>query len=147
VPRITISDYIAAPVDQVFRLFTDVASGAGRISGIKHIEMLTPGPIRLGSRWRETRDVFGVDDSAEMEITSYERNRTYTITHQKAGVQISTAFWFEPANGGTKVSVECELERGGLPPGLLAPLGWAISGTVASVLSHDLADFKQFFEG
>ena len=38
--------------------------------------MLTPGVVHLGSRWRETREVLGRDDSAEMEITAFELNRT-----------------------------------------------------------------------
>jgi hypothetical protein len=42
--------------------------------------------------------------------------------------------------------VEFELEPGGLPPGLLAPLGWAIGGRVERVLSHDLADLKHAVE-
>jgi hypothetical protein len=85
----------------------------------------------------------GLLDTAEMEITAFERNRMYTITHRKAGVRIDTTFWFEPSVDGTKVTVEFELDSGGLPPGLLAPLGWAIAGKVENVLSHDLADLKR----
>ena len=63
-----------------------------------------------------------------------------------AGVRIDTTFLFEPAGDATKVSVEFELESGGLPPGLLAPLGWAIAGKVEDVLRHDLSDLKRFAE-
>jgi uncharacterized protein YndB with AHSA1/START domain len=143
---ITVSNHVAAPVERVFRMFTDVEHGPSHVSGIKAVEMLTPGPVRLGTRWREVRQVAGVRDSAEMEITSFELNRMYTISHHKAGVQIGTTFWFEPDGEGTTVSVEFELDAGGLPPGLLAPLGWAISGKVANVLQHDLADLKQSIE-
>jgi hypothetical protein len=31
----------------------------------------------------------------------------------------------------------------GLPPGLLAPIEWAIASTVRDVLSQDLADLKR----
>ena len=144
---ITVSNVVAAPVERVFQLFTDIEHGPAHVSDIKRIEMLTPGPVRLGTRWRETREIMGVNDSAEMEITSYERNRTYTITHHKMGVQIDTTFWFEPAEGGTKVSIEFELESGGVPPGLLAPLGWAVEGRVRQVLEHDLTDLKHTIEG
>ena len=85
-------------------------------------------------------------DSAEMEITSFERNRTYTIAHHKAGVKLITAFWFESAAGGTNVSVEFELHSAGLPLGLLAPLGWAIEGRVTQMLNHDLGDLKRSVE-
>ena len=139
---VTVSDEIAAPVERVFHVFTDVEHGAEHVSGIKKIEMLTPGPVGLGTRWRETREVLGTTDSAEMEVTSFERNRTYTLTHHKGGVRIDTKFWFEPSRGGTKVSVEFELDSAGLPPGLLAPLNWAIAGKVREVIGKDLADIK-----
>jgi uncharacterized membrane protein len=146
-PTVTVSNQVGASLDQVFRLFTDIEHGPAHVSGIKNIEMLTPGNIHLGSRWRETREVLGRRDSAEMEITAFERNRMYTITHHKAGVRIDTTFWFEASGAGTKVSVEFEIESGGLPPGLLAPLGWAIGGKVEDVLRHDLTDLKRSVEG
>ena len=144
---ITVSNQVGAPVGKVFQLFTDIEHGPAHVSGIKNIEMLTPGAVHLGTRWRETREVLGRLDSAEMEITAFERNRMYTITHHKAGVRIDTTFWFEAVGTGTKVSVEFELDAGGVPPGLLAPLGWAIGGKVEDVLKHDLTDLKRSAEG
>jgi uncharacterized protein YndB with AHSA1/START domain len=143
---VRVSNQFAVPIERVFRYFSDVEHAPAHVSGIRKIEMLTPGPFGLGTRWRETREVFGVPDSAEMEVTSFERNRTYTITHHKAGVRIDTLFWFEPSKDGTTVSVEFELDTAGLPPGMLAPLNWAIEGKVRSVLGQDLADMKRSLE-
>ena len=109
--------------------------------------MKTTGPIRVGTRWLETRQVMGCLDTVEMEITAFERNRMYTITHHKAGLRIDTTFWFEPSDEGTKIAVEFDLDSSGLPPGFLAPLGWAIAGKVESVLNHDLADLKRLIGG
>ena len=144
---VTVSNHVEAPVEQVFKVFTDIEHGPEHVSGIKKLEMLTPGVVHLGSRWRETRDVLGRKDSAEMEITAFERDHMYTITHHKAGVKVDTTFWFEAEGTGTKVSVEFDLDAGGVPPGLLAPLGWAIGGQVERVLAHDLADLKHSVEG
>ena len=127
---LTVSNEIAAPLDRVFQTFTDIEDGPTRVSGIKKLEMMTPGPVHIGTRWLETREVMGRLDTAEMEITSFERNRMYTITHYKARVRIDTTFRFEPTDGGTKVTVEFGLDSGGLPPGLLAPLGWVLAGKV-----------------
>ena len=143
---VTVTNQIAAPVHRVFQFFTDIGSGTPHVSGIKRIELLTPGPFGLGTRWRETREVLGVTDSAEMEVTSFERDKTYTITHHKAGVRIDTLFWFEPVGDQTKVNVEFEIDSAGLPPGFLAPLNWAIAGKVRDVIGHDLADFKASLE-
>jgi hypothetical protein len=100
----------------------------------------------LGTRWSETREVLGQLDSAEMNVTAFERNRMYTITHHKAGARIDTVFTFEPFEDGTKVRIEFVLDSHGLPPGLLAPLGWAIAGKVRDVIGRDLADLKEALE-
>ena len=144
--RVRVSNQFDAPVERVFQYFTDVERAPVHVSGIRKIEMLTTGPLKLGARWRETRDVLGVLDSAEMEVTAFERNRTYTITHHKGGVRVDTLFWFEPSKDGTTVSVEFELATGGLPPGLLMPLNWAMEGKVRDVLAQDLSDMKRSLE-
>lgn len=143
---ITVTDILAAPVDDVFKAFTDLEHQAGRVSGIKGLEVLTTGGFRLGTRWRETREVLGRVDDAEMEVTQYEQNKGYTITHEKAGVRVDTVFAFAPAGDGTKVSITFSLENQGLPPGLLTPVSWAIAGKVKEVLGKDLTDMKKAIE-
>jgi uncharacterized membrane protein len=140
------STEIGMPVVHVFRTFTDVERAPARVAAIRKVEMLTQGGVRPGARWIETRHVLGRVDDAEMEVTAFERNRMYTITHQKAGVRIDTTFRFRPAPGGTKVTVELNFGKGGVPPGLLAPLEWAVKSDVAVVLTRDLADLKYAVE-
>lgn len=143
---ITVTDVLAAPVEDVFKAFTDLEHQAGRVSGIKGIEVLTTGGFRLGTRWRETREVLGRTDDAEMEVTQFAQNAGYTITHEKAGVRIDTVFVFAPAGDGTKVSITFSLENQGLPPGLLTPVSWAIAGKVKEILGKDLTDMKKAIE-
>lgn len=143
---VTVTEQIAAPTDTVFASFTDIDRVSRYVSGIKALEMLTPGDFRLGTRWRETREVLGRLDTAEMEVTSYEKPRAYTITHYKGGARIDTKFSFVPFGTGTKVTIAFELDNQGLPPGLLTPVGWAIAGKVRDVLTQDLADLKHSIE-
>ena len=95
---VKVSSQIEAPVDKVFAVFTDIEHGAEHVSGIKGIELLTPGKFGLGTRWTEAREVLGRLDEAEMEITAFESNKAYTITHHKGGVRIDTIFTFEPVS-------------------------------------------------
>ena len=81
-----------------------------------------------------------------MEVTAFEKNRTYTITHHKGGVRIDAVFGFDPIATGTRVSIEFGLNSQGLPPGLLSPLEWAIAGKVRDVLANDLSDLKASVE-
>jgi carbon monoxide dehydrogenase subunit G len=143
---VTVSNKLEAPVEQVFAAFTDIEHNAGRVSGIKNVEMLTTGGFRLGARWRETREILGRLDDAEMEITAFESGRGYTITHYKGGAKIDTVFTFAPDGEGTQVSITFALENQGLPPGLLSPVSWAIAGKVKEALSKDLSDMKKAVE-
>lgn len=144
--KVKVSADIGAPVDLVFQRFTDIHQGPRHVSGIRDTKVLTPGEFGLHTRWHETREVLGRIDDAEMEVTSFEKNRHYTITHYKAGVRIDATFTFEPTPRGTSVSIEFGLSNQGLPPGLLAPVEWAIAGKVRDVLSTDLADLKSSLE-
>ena len=138
--RVRVTSEVAESVEDIFPLFTDIEHAVQHVSGIKKTELLTTGAFSRGTRWLETREVLGRLDTAEMEVTTFEANRTYTITHHKGGVRIDTVFTFEPISGGARVSIEFALNPQGLPPGLLSPLEWAIAGKVREVLSHDLAD-------
>ena len=143
---VTVTNKLEAPVDQVFAAFTDLEQSAGRVSGIKNVELLSTGGFRLGARWRETREVMGRLDDAEMEVTAFDQGRGYTITHYKGGAKIDTVFTFAPDGEGTNVSIAFALENHGLPPGLLTPVSWAITGTVKEVLTKDLSDMKKSVE-
>jgi uncharacterized protein YndB with AHSA1/START domain len=144
---VRVSKDIAAPVESVFEMFTDIDHAADKVRGIEEVSVLSASPVfSLGTRWRETRKVLGTLDTAEMEVTAFERNRAYTITHHKAGVRIDATFTFDPVPSGTRVSVEFAMSNQGLPPGLLSPLEWAISSKVRDVLESDLSDLKGSLE-
>jgi uncharacterized protein YndB with AHSA1/START domain len=143
---VTVNTQVAAPVERVFEVFTDLEHCAEHVTNIREIKVLTTKGFGLGTRWLETREVLGQLDSAEMEITAFERNRTYTITHHKAGTRIDAVFTFQPFEGSTQVRIEFGVESHGLPPGLLAPLAWATAGKVRDVISGDLADLKESLE-
>ena len=144
---VTVATVVAAPVEQVFDVFTDVEHGAERVTNVQKLEMLTIGGLSLGSRWLETRVVLGRQDTVEMEVTAFEQNRTYTITHHKAGARIDAVFTFEPVDDQTtRVQIEFILESHGLPPGALAPVRWAMASKVRDVIGQDLEDLKAFIE-
>ena len=70
---VTVATVVAAPVAQVFDMFTDIEHVAQRVANIQKIEMLTVGGLRLGSRWLETRAMLGHQDTVEMEVTAFEQ--------------------------------------------------------------------------
>ena len=62
--KVRVSTEVGAPVEQVFKLFTDIEHAAERVSAIEKIEILSTGPFNLGYRWNESRQVMGRIDTA-----------------------------------------------------------------------------------
>ena len=143
---VTVNSLIDAPVERVFEVFTDLDHISERVKGVKLIESLTAGEFNLRTRWRETRHILGRDVSEEMKVTAFEKNRGYTVSDDSHRARVDTVYSFEPADGGTRVSIEFTLDTRALTARFMAPLGWAMSGRIRDALTHDLDDLKRAAE-
>jgi carbon monoxide dehydrogenase subunit G len=102
---ITIKTRIQAPPAKVFALATDLRNAAGRIKAIQKLEVLTEGPIARGTRFRETRVMFGRPATEEMTITEFEPPARYALGAESCGCRYRTEFRFTPESGGTEVEM------------------------------------------
>jgi uncharacterized protein YndB with AHSA1/START domain len=140
---------IEAPLERVFHVCTDLEHAPGRLRGIKALEVLTPGPIGKGTRFRETRVMFGREASETMEIVEFQPGRGYTVTAQSCGARYRTEFAFAPESGGaaTRMRVTFEGTPVSLAAKLMAPLTGFMVKACAKVLQADCADIKAACEG
>lgn len=138
---------IERPRAEVFDLFTDFDDMATRVGGIKKIELLTAGPAGEGTRFRETREMFGKEATEEMEITQFQPQESYTVEADSHGMHYRSVFRFEPAGHGTDVSCTFEATPTTLTARLLSPLTWMMmKGTTKKCFSEDIDDLKQAAE-
>jgi uncharacterized protein YndB with AHSA1/START domain len=144
---IRIETVIAAPPAHVFGLFTDLAGAPGRIRAIRKLELLTPGPVGKGTRFRETRAMFGKESSETMEILSFEPGRSYSVGAQSCGTRYLTSFDFEPAASGTRVRMSFQGTPVSFAARLLAPLFGFMAGSVRKAIEGDMTDMKAACEG
>src|SRR2546425_7526373 len=120
---------IAAPVERVFEVFADLRNVPGRIKGIKRLEVLTDGPIGVGTKFRETREMFGKDATEEMEITEFDPPRTYSVGALSCGCQYTARYDFRADGEGTLVGLNLRGEAVSFVAKLLMPLmDWLMSG-------------------
>jgi len=140
------SQTIHAAPEAVFALFTDFEHAAGRIKGIKKIEVLTPGPVGPGTRFRETRVVFNRQATEEMEITRFEPGRGYEILCRSCGGEYRMRFDFHPEGLGTRVTAAVQYRAVSLLARLMAPLGWLMQGMLKKCLQADIDSLKQVAE-
>ena len=144
---IRVGTLVRAPLARVFQVFTDIEESAGRVRNIKKIEMLTPGAIKSGSRWRETRELMGQTASEELQITAFEVNGMYTITCDTHGTRFDCTFRFTDATDGTDVTAELDIIPQSFGARLVAPFGALVLSNVEKSLEQDLTDLRHAIEG
>lgn len=134
--------HVSAPVERVWALATDLEGAPRVVRGIEAVEVLTPGPFGVGTRWRETRRVFGRSATEEMTVTAVEPHRSYAVEASGPGVRYVSGFAFAAsAGGGTDVTATFA----GRPTTALARVLGALTAplgrrTIGKALAQDLED-------
>lgn len=142
--KLELTERIEAPVSETFRAFTDFRALPERISGITKVEMVTDGPVGKGTRFRETRVVFGKEATEEFEVTEFEPDARYVMACDSCGVHWEYEHAFTPEDGGTRVDVRGTAEGGGL----ISKLMWGLmAGACRKALRKDMAEAKAAIEG
>jgi ribosome-associated toxin RatA of RatAB toxin-antitoxin module len=145
-PSASCSTTIQAPPRRVFEVFSDLAHAAGRVKAIKAIELLTPGPMRVGARFRETRVMFGKQATEEMEVVEFEPERAYAVACESCGAYYHSRFTFTPSGAGTRVDMTIRSEARSLLAKLMTPLAGMMMKQCAKAFEADANDLKQVCE-
>src|SRR5207249_277252 len=104
---------IAAPVPSVFAYLTNVTKHSEWSGSVEHglaeIEVLTPGPIKLGSRWRSAgRNYTNNLNRDESEVTEFEEGRRFGFVTRfelnGAKVAFHHRYDFTAEGGGTRLT-------------------------------------------
>jgi uncharacterized protein YndB with AHSA1/START domain len=129
------NEWIARSPKEVFGFITASENAPKVVPSVKSMVKLTEGPVRVGTRYRETRLMNGKDAHAELEIIEYEPNQKYAMKNMTEGIQTVYRYIFQPERDGTRVNLVCEIRAGGLKK-LMLPL-------VASILKKEDGDHLQ----
>lgn len=106
----TTTKTVAAPVERVFAIATDLRHAVGRIRAITKLDVLTEGPVGKGTRFRETRTMFGRPATEEMEITSFDPPHGYVVGCESHGTRYRTEFRFTPQGSSTEIAMTFSAE-------------------------------------
>jgi hypothetical protein len=138
---------IHEPVGKVFATFTNLREAAHHVNGIKKLEVLTDGPIGVGTKFRETRVMFKRESTEEMEITSFEPNQSYSVGCHSCGVEFNTTFRFVPKGDSTEVQMNMNCKPVSLFAKIVSPLTSLMVGpTMKKCLNSDLDDLARVAE-
>jgi carbon monoxide dehydrogenase subunit G len=142
--RISLEQQVQAPPERVWQVLTDIEHADQTLSGVDRVEMLTAGPYRVGTRWRETRTMFGKQATEELEVTVVDAPNRTVVEADSSGVHYVTDFSLSPdASGGTVLSMTFTATRGRVNP--LQQAMWVVFGRLGAaatrkVMAQDLRD-------
>jgi carbon monoxide dehydrogenase subunit G len=142
-PRLVREVHVAAPPSKVFALVTDFGQVAKVLPGILESVVLTPGPIAVGSRIREKRDVKGRVRESEMVVTAHEPDRRFWMDVHSGGKKAGEGgFDLAPAEGGTRLRYTLDFRL----PGLMVILTPLVKPIVVKEMEGDVAAIKRAAE-
>ncbi|MEN0019950.1 MAG: SRPBCC family protein [Planctomycetota bacterium] len=150
---ISVSRMIHASPSAVFDRVAAVDTWADSIGAITKIEVLTDGPIGVGTRFRETRVMFGREVSEEMTLAELERPTAsqpgrMVLEARSHGSFYRTVKTFRDAGSG---QTEYAMEFNAKPEGLMARVLGAVlmpimKKSVCKALDGDMDDLKRACE-
>lgn len=142
-PRLSQEIHVAASPEKVFALVTSFGEIAKILPGMLESEVLTPGPIGVGSRVREKRDVKGRVRESVMVVTAHERARRFWMDVHSGGKKAGEGgFDLAPAQDGTRLRYTIDFRM----PGLLVVLTPLVKPIVRKEMEGDLAAIKKAAE-
>jgi len=136
------TEWIVSPPERVFAFLSD-ADNAPRIApSIKSMVKLTEGPVKVGTRYRETRLMHGKEEQAELEVKEYVPPSLYAMQNVTEGVEIVYRYSLRPEKDGTRIDLVCTLKAGGMKK-LMLPL---IAGVLKKEDGEHLQRLKKVLE-
>jgi len=140
--RVVVEKQVQAPVDTVFARATNLAEAADTIRGIDRMEILTDGSVGVGTRFRETRTMFGREATEVMEISSFDPPRAYTVEAHSHGSHYHTEFHFHPEGDGTRMEMVFEAHPQSFMAKVMSILSKPMMKSVARMCAQDMEDIK-----
>src|SRR5262245_11156101 len=126
----------SAPPDRMWAVASDFAQAPGRIKAITKVEIVTPGPVGAGTRFREWRGRQMVD----MEIAAWSPPRSYSLRGYAVGTEFMSEIRCVPDGSGTRLEMEGDARAQTFGANLLSPLISAMSKMMMKSCAKDLSD-------
>jgi uncharacterized protein YndB with AHSA1/START domain len=142
----SVDRHVAAPPEVVFARATDFRRAPEFVSAIVKMEILTSGPVGAGTRFRETRMMFGREATEDMTVTAFEPPKRYTLSAESHGSRYHTELSFVPDGQGTRMTMTFQGTPVTLMARVMSVLMRPMMKSVAKACAKDLDDIKTAIE-
>jgi uncharacterized protein YndB with AHSA1/START domain len=143
---VAVTRLVEAPVEDVWRVFTDLPRRRDWLSTVTEVQVLTHGPVGRGTVWRETRTMPDVEITEEFRVAECVPPARFVVESPGIGADYRMTYTFVAVTegrrkGGTMVTVV----QDGTPTApagrfLAMVFGGLAARTVEGALRRDLDD-------
>jgi carbon monoxide dehydrogenase subunit G len=141
--QVGVEAVIEAPCETVFAVVADIERWPRFISGVESVELLGGGAMVVGTRFRETRVMFGRRATEEMTVAEMAPPRRLVLTALNHGTAYRAEHSLGPMGQHTRLKLVFDGRPATLVAWLLMPLGMLFRGALKRQLAADLADLKR----
>ena len=145
--RIEGTVHIQADITSVFQTFSDLDNIDNVVNSITALEVLTPpAQMQVGTKWKETRTVFGKEATETMWVTELVANSHYVVEAESHGTHYKSTYTFIEEEGGTRVHMSFEGTPLTFASRIMSCIGVFFKGATKKLLMQDLQALKAYLE-
>lgn len=139
---------IAAEAGVVWPIVVGIDRWVEIVEAIENVERLDGGDgFGLGTKWRETRTMFGKKATEVMEVIEFEDGARYATFAESHGSKYYSEVRVDPTAGGCRLSMNFRGEPQTLLTKIVdATFGRFVVGATRKALAKDLADIAAVAE-
>ncbi len=134
---------IPASKSKCFEAFSDLNNLSDKVTAITQIELLTPGEIGVGTKFKETRVMFGKESSEVMDITLFEPDSHIREEAHSSDIHYISDWKFTESDGQTTVSITFNVQAQTIIGKLMSLMFLFISGSLKKAFERDMEDMKK----
>lgn len=145
---VRVSQEIAAGPATVWSVLASTNQWVDVIGSISLVERLDDGDgFGMGTKWRETRTMFGKQATEVMEVTEFEEGIRYVTAAESHGSKYISEMRVDPSGGGSTLSMDFRGEpQTNVAKIVDATLGRLFMGATRKAVAKDLADIARAAE-
>lgn len=143
---VNLSVTINATPEAVFAVVSDVENSPDRIDWYEKVDMLTDGPVRVGTKWREARRMNGRQSVEEWEMTSFESPHSFSAYCDSQGYDVQWTMRVDPEGDGSRLTLDMTTKPRTFVGKLMTPVEWLMSRMCKKMIRKDLEGTKAYIE-
>ncbi|MDR8390088.1 SRPBCC family protein [Aliifodinibius sp. S!AR15-10] len=142
--QVTVIKEINAPVELVFQTISDIRNFSKAVPDIVDVEFLTDQKTGVGTRFRETRVMYGKEATEELEVTELVENDRIRIMADSHGVVWDSLFSVKENGDATELTLVMDMR----PHKLMAKImTFVMKRSMRKALEKDMDAVKEYCEG